>query len=144
MKTRREDRAELLLDTHIWVRSINCDPELPVSLIAALENGRAEGRPFVSVISIWEVAMLVQKGRLTLPLGVDGWVNRALELPGVNLLPFSPTIAMETARLPKPMHKDPADRILVASARVERLRLVSLDRAVIAFARLTNLSYLTA
>ena len=144
MKTKREERSELLLDTHIWVRYLNGDPHLPVSLIHAVEDARIEGRSFVSVISIWEVAMLVEKGRLTLPLGLDAWVNRALELPGVNLLPLSPAIAMETARLPKPMHADPADRILVASARVERLRLVSLDRAVVSFARLTNLHHLTA
>ena len=134
---------ELLLDTHIWVRFINGDTTLPTKIVDAVEAARLRSEAYVSVISVWEVALLVKRSKLTLPLGVESWVEGALQLAGIHLLPFSPAIAIETVALPTPMHKDPADRILVASARVERLRLVTLDGEILAFARDTNLAVLT-
>ena len=135
---------ELLLDTHIWIRFINGDVTLPPKLIDAVESARLHSEVYVSVISVWEVALLVKRARLTLPLGIESWVEGALRLAGIHLLPFSPAIALETVALPTPMHKDPADRILVASARIERLRLVTLDGEILAFARDTNLAVLTS
>lgn len=135
---------DLLLDTHIWVRYIIGDPALPGNIREAVEAARLRSEVWVSVISVWETALLVKRGKLTLPLGVESWVEGAFKLPGVHLLPFTPAIAIETVALPTPMHKDPADRILVASARIERLRLVTLDGEIIDFARDTNLPYLTA
>ena len=135
---------DLLLDTHIWVRFINGDTTLPPELIKSVEAARLRGQTWVSVISVWETALLVKRARLTLPLGVEAWVEGALELAGIHLLPFSPAIAIETVALPTPMHKDPADRTLVASARIERLRLVTLDGDILQFARDTNLPVLTA
>ncbi len=136
--------SDLLLDTHIWVRYLNGDTTLPATIVNLVETRRSSGHAFVSVISIWEIALLHEKGRLSLPSTVSAWAERALQLPGIQLLPFSPAIAIESVRLPKPMHKDPADRILVASARVEALELVTLDKAVLFFARETNLPHFTA
>ncbi|HLI76992.1 MAG TPA: type II toxin-antitoxin system VapC family toxin [Acidobacteriaceae bacterium] len=135
---------DLLLDTHIWVRFINGDPALPQSIVDAVETARLRGAVHVSVISVWEVALLVKRARLNLPLGVELWVEGALKLNGIDLLPLTPAIAIETVALPTPMHKDPADRTLVASARIERLRLVTLDGEILSFARDTNLPVLTA
>lgn len=135
---------DLLLDTHVWVRFINGDPTLPKTLVEAVEAARLRSQTWVSVISIWETALLVKRGKLSLPLGVESWVEGALKLAGIHLLSFTPAIAIETVALPTPMHKDPADRILVASARIERLRLVTLDGDILNFARDTNLPVLTA
>ena len=88
--------------------------------------------------------MLVEKGRLHFLLDVETWIERSLQLPGMQLLAFSPKIAIETARLPQPMHKDPADRILVATALIENLQLVTLDREILRFARATKLQHFTA
>ena len=88
--------------------------------------------------------MLVQKRRLALPVTIESWIERSLQLPGIQLLPFSVAIALETARLPEPMHKDPADRILVATALVENMQLVTLDREILRFARATQLQHFTA
>jgi PIN domain nuclease of toxin-antitoxin system len=99
---------------------------------------------FVSVISIWEIALLVQKQRLELHGSVERWSQDALAKPGLQLLPFSPRIAIESVNLPKPMHKDPADRILIASARIERMTLVTRDKDILKFAKLTKLPYLQA
>ncbi len=135
---------ELLLDTHIWVRYLKGDPTLAPGIVQAVETAREQGEAFISVISVWEVAMLVGKNRLDLPVAVDRWIERALQLPGIQLVAFSPAIALETVRLPEPMHKDPADRILVATALIENLQLVTLDKAILRFARETKLQHFTA
>ena len=133
--------ASLLLDTHVWVRYINAAPAIRPSAIAAIDLARQSGSAFVSVISIWEIALLVKKRRLDLPFGVERWVERALELPGVQLLPFTPQIAIGSVQLPDSLNKDPSDRILVATARIESLTLMTCDKEIIRFARKTSLAY---
>ncbi len=88
--------------------------------------------------------MLERDGKLTLHGGANHWIEEALANPGIVLLPFSPQIAIDSVYLPDPMHKDPADRILVASARIEKLTLVTSDKAILAFAKATNLACLRA
>ncbi len=138
------ESGPLLLDTHIWVNYLDKSPLVPLKIVEAIEKARTVGDAFVSVISIWEIALLVRLKRLTLHTSVAAWVERALLLPGVNLLPFSPEIAIEAVDLPKPMHKDPCDRILVASARVEGLTLMTRDRDILAFAKATQLAIMKA
>lgn len=134
----------LLLDTHIWVDYASVPTELPTTVVGAIDQARATGSVFVSVISVWEVALLVRKKRFALPVSLLRWTEEALNLRGLNLLAFTPEIAIESVELPEPMHKDPADRILVASARVERMTLVTRDREILDFAKATNLSVMEA
>jgi PIN domain nuclease of toxin-antitoxin system len=130
----------LLLDTHVWVRYINGAPALKPAAIQSIERARRAGTAYVSVISIWEIALLVRKGRMDLPVGVERWVHRALELPGVQLVSFTPQIAIESVQLPDSLNKDPSDRILVATSRIQGLTLVTRDKDIIRFAKQTNLS----
>ena len=141
---RKSSVRSLLLDTHIWVKYINGDAGVKLETIEIIDAAREKGAAFVSVISVWEVAMLVRKSRLLLPIGVEGWVRRAFELPGIQLLGLSPAIAIESVYLPDAMHKDPSDRILVASARVEDLTLLTRDAAILRFGRIASFSYLKA
>jgi PIN domain nuclease of toxin-antitoxin system len=134
----------LLLDTHVWVRFGNKSPLLRKSTIESIDQGLTSGTVFVSVISVWEVAMLVRDGRLAIHSGLERWVEEALSLPGLQLLSFSTQIAIQSVTLPESMHKDPADRILVASAQVERLALVTADKAMLKFAKTTGLSHMRA
>jgi PIN domain nuclease of toxin-antitoxin system len=136
--------APLLLDTHIWLRYSNASVQLRPSIVETIDAALAEGSVFVSVISIWEIAMLVRGGRLSLHASMDRWTEEALALPGLQLVPLTPQIAIASVDLPEPMHKDPADRILVASARIERLTLVTRDRSIISFAKATRLACLQA
>ena len=85
----------------------------------------------VSVISCWEVAMLVQYGRLDLAAPVAEWVKGSLAYPGVKLVELSAEIAVVATLLPAPFHRDPADRWLVASARAFGMKLVTLDRRIL-------------
>ena len=134
----------LLLDTHVWVNYLNASPVLKRTTVQAIEEARSAGTVFVSVISVWEVALLVRLKRLSLHTSVSDWVHQALLLPGVNLLSFLPQIAIDAVNLPDPMHKDPCDRILVASARVEQLTLVTRDGDILDFAKAINLAIMKA
>lgn len=74
-----------------------------------------------------------------MPFGVERWAERALQLPGIQLLPFTPQIAIESVDLPDSLNKDPSDRILVATARIENLALMTRDKDILRFAKQTNL-----
>ncbi len=96
----------IVLDTHIWVWWVHDAPELPPTYRAEVERHEPDGLG-VSAISCWEVAKLVELGRLTLPLPVEVWLSRALAEPGIRLLPLTPQIAVESTRLAPPFHRDP-------------------------------------
>lgn len=134
----------LLLDTHVWARVQGLPGKLRPATAAAIEQAATRKALFVSVISVWELAMLERDGLLALAGGVQEWVSKALNRPGINLLPYTPAIAIESVYLPAPMHKDPCDRILVASARIERLTIVTSDTAMLAFAKASGLPRLRA
>lgn len=134
----------LLLDTHVWLHYLGAPRLLRALASKAIDAAVQNRSAFVSVISIWELAMLERDGRIELTGGIDRWTHQALLKPGIALLPFSPDIAIEAVRLPPPMHNNPADRILVASARIERLSLVTADRAIWTFARTTGLALIRA
>lgn len=116
----------IVLDTHIWVWWVHGDDRLPAAGLRILTERVGEGLG-VSVISCWEVAKLVQYDRLRLPCSVDDWFDSALAYPGVVLLELTPRIAVESTQLPAPFHKDPADQIIVATSRVYRCELMTLD-----------------
>lgn len=119
----------ILLDTHIWIWWVHRDDRLPRSLQAVVDQacGDAVG---VSAISCWEVAKLVERGRLRLPMPTHDWLLAALSYPGVTLLPLSPDIAAESCALPGSFHADPADQLIVATARHHRIGLVTLDERI--------------
>jgi PIN domain nuclease of toxin-antitoxin system len=134
----------VLLDTHVWAY-YQLSPHLlrPASL-DAINASAARDIVFVSPISIWELAMLERDGKIAFDQGVLRWVEAALSLPGIGITPYTAAIAVEAVYLPSPMHKDPSDRIIVATARVEAFTLITCDKAVLAFAKTTGLAHLRA
>jgi PIN domain nuclease of toxin-antitoxin system len=125
----------LVLDTHVWLWVVEgSQRELSARAVEEIDRASRSGDVLVSAISVWEVAMLESKGRITLSRPVEDWVRSALRAPGVRLLPLTPEIAVESARLPGSAHGDPADRILVASARVVGGRLATRDRTILDYA----------
>lgn len=123
----------LLLDTHVWIWLLEDCQELSPAVVKRLDSAAKSGGLFVSAISVWELATLAAKGRLRFPVPLETWVDSALRQPGMRLLPLSPAISLESARLVD-FHGDPADRILVASARLENLVLVTRDRKILEWA----------
>jgi len=129
----------LLLDTHIWFRYQVSPNILRASTADAIDRAALRNAVFVSAISVWELAMLERDGKLDLYGGSDRWVQDALSKPGIALLPLSPQIAVASVYLPDPMHKDPSDCILVASARLERMTFVTSDKKILHFAKNSGL-----
>ncbi len=84
-------------------------------------------------ISLWETAKAVEYGRLTLPLPVAEWLASALTYPGGRLIELTPEIAFESTRLPGAFHKDPADQMIVATARVLKSRLATIDSEILKY-----------
>lgn len=121
----------LLLDTHVWIRMMAGDADrLAADWIAMIMEAANAGRIHISAISAWEVAMLESKGRLRLNTDCLSWIRSALAAPGTRLLPLSPEIAVASASLPGEFHGDPADRIIVATARLLDLVLVTRDERI--------------
>jgi PIN domain nuclease of toxin-antitoxin system len=133
--TSDESRA-LVLDTHIWIWYVqNESKQFSRRIVQPVEDAVQRGDVVVSAISVWEVAMLEALGRIDLSLDIRAWVGRALSFPGVRLKGLSPTIAVESTRLPGNPHRDPADRLLIATARFMGAALVTRDERILSYAR---------
>lgn len=131
---------EVLLDTHVWIWLNLGSKELSKSIVELIDKSAREGCVYISAISIWEVATLAAKGRVSLNMPLNSWVDKALSQPGVELLPLSPDISIESAMLPDNFHGDPADRLIVASARVEHLLLLTRDEKILKYSEAGHLS----
>jgi PIN domain nuclease of toxin-antitoxin system len=135
----------LLLDTHVWVWSMEGDlRQLGRRAADGIRHAAGLGNVLVSPISAWEVGMLEARGRLRLAMDAREWVRRALTAPGVRVAELTPETVVDTARLPGEIHRDPADRMLVATARRLGARLVTRDAALLAYAAAGHLSVLDA
>jgi PIN domain nuclease of toxin-antitoxin system len=122
--------AGILLDTHIWAWLINGSAELNNRTIKLLDGAAREGKLFVPEIAIWELATLVAKKRLTLGMPIKNWVEEAMQKPGIEMAPLSWEISIESTMLPGVLHTDPADRIIIATARIKKLSLVTRDEKI--------------
>ena len=123
--------AAPILDTHAWIWWIAKDNRLGRTPIAALENLPADERPFLCDISLWEVATLLEKGRIGFAIPFEQWLEAAAHPRTVRLLPITPAIAAELALLPQSFHRDPADRVIVATCRVMKLPLLTRDALIL-------------
>ena len=121
----------IILDTHIWVWWVDGGAQLPANYLALIQAEAANGIG-VCAISCWEVAKLVELGRLVFAIPVDQWLGQALRSP-VQLLPLSREVAVGSSQLPGTFHRDPADQLIVATARHYDCPLVTLDRQIRAY-----------
>lgn len=122
----------ILLDTHIWIWWVSGSAELPEKYKQDLAANERLGLG-ISIMSCWEVANLVQKKRLTLQQPVFEWINLALNYPGISLLNLTPEIVVDANELPDPFHRDPVDRLLVATARFANISLMTLDTKILEY-----------
>lgn len=122
----------IVLDTHIWVWWVHGDPRLAESQ-AELIQANEQDDIGVCIISCWEVAKLVEYERLELSCLLEEWFDQALSYPGIRLVELSPDVATESTRLPGQFHRDPADQIIVATARILGCPLVTSDRKILEY-----------
>ena len=126
----------LLLDTHYWIWfQFGITDQVPQRLRLAIQQASGAGALLLSVISVWELALLEAKGRIELNSSCEDWVRDALATPGLALVPLTPEIAIDSTRLAESFHGDPADRIIMATARRLRARLLTRDRKMLEYAR---------
>jgi PIN domain nuclease of toxin-antitoxin system len=132
--------AKYLLDTHIFLWLMLANKQLKAR--DTFEAAARTGGLFVSPISCWEISMLTARGRLHLGMPCQDWINKALKAPGLNILSFSPEVAIEASYLPGKFHGDPADQILVAAARTENIVLATRDEKILAYGKQGHLNTL--
>jgi PIN domain nuclease of toxin-antitoxin system len=119
-----------ILDTHAWLWWVTADRRLSLSARRAIVAKQAPDGLLLSLISVWEVAKKVEKRQLVLDRPLDAWLDEATGQPGLQLVDMTRPVLIESCRLPPPFHGDPADQIIVATARVHDAVIVTRDQRV--------------
>lgn len=129
----------IVLDTHVWVWWVSGIEELPLKVNRLIEKAIDQKAIYISCISVWEVAQLVERGRLQITLDVNNWVAKSEALPFVHFIPVDNVIALRSVQLPSPVHPDPADRIIIATALNLGFPLVTRDERLARYAHVPTI-----
>jgi PIN domain nuclease of toxin-antitoxin system len=120
----------ILLDTHAWIWLLSSPHKLSSHAKEHIDSAVVNQQVYVSSISVWEMAMLVNKGRLLLTMHAEDWIDTAEKLPFLHFVPIDNGIAFQSVNLPGNIHNDPADRIIVATAIKLKVPIISKDRRI--------------
>lgn len=120
----------IVLDTHALIWWVSDDPALSEAAKQAIEQELLNGDVVISAISAWEIALLVERGRLSLSMDVSTWLSMVEQIDGVHFMPVDVEISVKSTHLPGEFHKDPADRMIVATARKLAVPLISKDEKI--------------
>jgi PIN domain nuclease of toxin-antitoxin system len=120
----------ILLDTHAWVWWLSDPDKIPARSRKLLTQAAEQTTIYISCISAWEIMLLEAKHRLQFSTDAEDWIRKAEALPFLRFVPVDNTIAMRSVRLPQPFPKDPADRIIVASAVILGATLITADARI--------------
>jgi PIN domain nuclease of toxin-antitoxin system len=129
----------VVLDTCVWIWLCAEPDKLSAAASAMIQRERRRAGLIVSVFSAWEVAKLVQKGKLRLSIPCHQWIAAAVRTDGVVVHPLTPEICIESTELPGAFHGDPADQIIVATARLLGVAVVTSDRKLLDYAHVPTL-----
>ena len=122
----------IILDTHLWIWLADENERLTERHRDIIEEERLDGLG-VSAISCWEVAKLVEYERLKIACSIEEWMDKALALPGIQYIELTPRIAIASTKLPGEFHRDPADQIIVATAREHDCDLLTIDKKILQY-----------
>lgn len=117
-----------LLDTHAWVWWVTKDRRLSKRASRAIDTATGGDGLLLSAISLWEVAKKVDKKQLVLDRPIRDWLDQATGVSGLAVAELTPAILVDSCDLPQPFHGDPADQMIVATARHHHATLVTKDR----------------
>ena len=134
----------LLLDTHVLIWLINGDAALSREAKQEIDDASVNRETLVSVVCFWEIGMLQVKRRIRLANSVLDWTRDAVNRPGITVAPLTPEIAVASSFLPGRFHHDPADRIIVATARETGATLVTRDRRILRYGARGHLKVMPA
>ena len=133
---------KILLDTHVFIWYVNGNTEIGKRLKNQIDEAIQSHSIYLASISLWEISMLDMKQRIILEMPCLEWINCAIEETHTQVLPITPTIAVESSNLPGKFHGDPADRLIVATARAEGLVLATRDANILDYGKSKLLSVL--
>lgn len=120
----------IVLDTHAWIWWVSNPEFLSDKAKQIIDEAVTNRNVLISSISVWEVAILVSRGRLKLTMNSDDWVAASEALPFFDFVPVSNSIALKSVQLPGILHNDPADRIIIATAISMGAVLVTKDEKI--------------
>jgi PIN domain nuclease of toxin-antitoxin system len=129
----------ILLDTHALVWWQENNPRLSASARLVIADEQRAGEIAVSAFSCWEIAMLVARSRLQQSCSPSTWLAGIAAKDGIRFIPIDQDIAVAAVQLPGSMHKDPADRFIVATARWLGVPIVTADRQIQAYAHVMTI-----
>lgn len=132
-------QVKYLLDTHVWIWWAMNPSKLSGRVTEILSEAGGASELLLSAISPWEFSKLVEKRRLIISCNTEEWISKALDMPGLRLVPLSPVIACRSTTLPQPFNGDPADQIIVATAREENATVLTRDRTVQEYSHVRSL-----
>jgi PIN domain nuclease of toxin-antitoxin system len=132
----------MLLDTHIWLWLMAGSNELNAETRRTISRALGHGMLRIAAISLWEIALLASRNRILLGKSLGLWFQEALAAPAPAIEALTPSIAIESCELPGQFHADPADRLIVATARVTGAILMTRDRRILDYAARGHLTAL--
>ena len=122
----------IVIDTHVLIWWVNGDQSLSETAAKIIKETLVSGSEvIISSISAWEISMLIEKGRLILSMDVERWLDEVSQIDGVRFIAVDNEIGIKSTVLPGEFHKDPADRMIVATARKLAVPLVTADEKMI-------------
>ena len=125
----------IVLDTHAWVWFISNPELLSERAKRYLDAAVEEKAIMISSISVWEVALLIAKKRLILTLELNDWIAKSEMLPFFKFIPVDNSVAIKSVNLPQPLHSDPADRIIIATAISLGAPIVTKDEKILNYSQ---------
>jgi PIN domain nuclease of toxin-antitoxin system len=128
----------LLMDTHVWFWSLTEPGKLSKAAFRLIQRTKPDQRAVAS-ISFWEFARMVTRGRIELKMTAEQWLDYATRKTGLHVFELTPKVAVESCGLPGDFHGDPADRIIVATARINGATLLTKDQRILDYPHVKSL-----
>ena len=128
-----------ILDTHTWIWWHMNPKKLSKKVKKIIENTNSYDEILLSAISPWEFSKLLEKKRIGISCDPEDWISSALDMPKFRLVPLSPVLAYRSTVLPQPFHNDPADQIIVATAREENAIILTKDERILTYKNVRTL-----
>jgi PIN domain nuclease of toxin-antitoxin system len=138
------EAPRLLLDTHVWLWLVLGTAELSSKVRGTITDAASVGTLWIAAITIWEIALLASRNRVSLGKPTIRWIEEAVARSSVAIEPLSPQIAVESWELPDRFHQDPVDRMIVATARLTGTMLMTRDRRILDYAARGHLTVIGA
>lgn len=123
----------IVLDTHVLIWWLSSPDKLSKKALRRIEKEEKSGEIVVSAISVWEIYMLTEKGRLAFTMETHSWIKQVERMPFVRFAPIDTKIAAASVKLPGVLHSDPADRIIIATALLFAAPLITSDKRILRY-----------